>query len=702
MAIIEFQFRKSAFLNYFKAEINRRRLPFPTLDIITLPQVKGHLLEQIECIDCTTGETSGEGQIIVQVKLAIHYHTSLATIQAAGSLKRAVTERAEITFPVLISINLINQPDGTKKPQLQWSSASGLFSPGVLPMDLPDGINIQSAAVEANTDTIAIRLGSQPDDPVNAPVTNRLGNSEWVQLVSGQFIAEQLRDNLSTMLGKVLSSDIELSKAPTGEWVTIALPIVPWKVPYASASAEVNAIDQCILDIDISVALSLVLEFAASGHTLVSTLNVFWDADSTLCDTIGTLLLTPIGGIAIHVIAEDKASETILGKASTPDKFKKIGATDDSITYQSTANLLGPSDTFIVTGSEMNAEGLRVSGDIRNKPLPLGLSGGVSAATSGLHTDCHKKSVTVQFNPAELFLNDIGMDGPPRLLPPGILYNPAGAWIAVPFASNSWLDLALNFIDPPGGRLPAGTATSIIINTDCGVRWVDLGLVPHQHALPTEGDMIQMISKCMAKSDPWANGKMHLDWLVDPPNLLHEFDPVRQWTIDMRELPENTHLRFLAMDTNGRERTIGEVRGHRNLAVQLTSNANESLLILTSHHIVAPAPAVYQRWIVPFASVPLQEESLALSASEGIIGVREPGGKTLVIDLATAGVATAHHINSERPSTPVVQQLMTKLSRQEKRERAPWASAAQIDRETVAVVHGEQLLIGRLGKMTKM
>jgi hypothetical protein len=45
---------------------------------------------------------------------------------------------------------------------------------------------------------------------------------------------------------------------------------------------------------------------------------------------------------------------------------------------------------------------------------------------------------------------------------------------------------------------------------------------------------------------------------------------------------------------------------------------------------------------------------------------------------------------------------MTKLSREEKRERAPWASAAQIDRETVAVVHEEQLLIGRLGKITKM
>jgi hypothetical protein len=93
MAIVEFQFSKQAFLDYFKAEINRRRLPFPTLDVPLLPQLKGHLLEQIECLNSTAEAAAGDGQITVQVELAIHYHTSFATIRAAGSLKRAVTEQ---------------------------------------------------------------------------------------------------------------------------------------------------------------------------------------------------------------------------------------------------------------------------------------------------------------------------------------------------------------------------------------------------------------------------------------------------------------------------------------------------------------------------------------------------------------------------------------------------------------------------------
>ena len=77
MAIVEFQFRKQAFLDYFKAEINRLRLPFPTLDTFLLPELKGHLLEQIECLSCTADATTGEGQVTIQAELAIHYHTCL-------------------------------------------------------------------------------------------------------------------------------------------------------------------------------------------------------------------------------------------------------------------------------------------------------------------------------------------------------------------------------------------------------------------------------------------------------------------------------------------------------------------------------------------------------------------------------------------------------------------------------------------------
>ena len=153
-----------------------------------------------------------------------------------------------------------------------------------------------------------------------------------------------------------------------------------------------------------------------------------------------------------------------------------------------------------------------------DRPLLLGLQGSVSAPTSGLHIDCNKKSVTVESRPAQVFLNNIGMDGPPKVFPNGILFSPPGAWVAVPGTSNDWLDLALTFANPPG-RVPVGTATSVILDTDCGVRWVDLGVIPPDHKPPTAGDILEMISQCMAISDSWGLGVMNLGWLVDPPGI---------------------------------------------------------------------------------------------------------------------------------------------------------------------------------------
>jgi hypothetical protein len=702
MAIVEFQFSKQVFLDYFKAEINRRRLPFPTLDVPLLPQLKGHLLEQIECLNCTAEATAGDGQITVQVELAIHYHTSFATIQAAGSLKRAVTEQQLITVPVMISVKLVPQPGQAPKPQLQWLAAFGLLPPGIVPLDLPDGLNVQSAAVEASEDVIAIRLGTKPDDPVNAPITSRLGNSDWSQLISGQLITDQITASLSTTLASALSGDLEMSKSPSGSWLPDGIPILGWNAPGVLASAEVTAVDQCLFDIDISVSLSLIAQFEVSGHTLLTTLTLNWDADSTLCDVVGTLLLTPIGGIAIHVIAEDKASDAILGKAGTPERFHKIGDTDHSITYQSSSFLSGPSLSFVLTHSEVNREGLLVTGVVQNRPLPLGLQGSVSAPTSGLHIDCNKKSVTVESRPAQVFLNDIGMDGPPKVFPNGILFSPPGAWVAVPGTSNDWLDLALTFADPPGGRLPVGTATSVILDTDCGVRWVDLGVIPPDHKPPTAGDILEMISQCMAISDPWGLGVMNLGWLVDPPDLLYEFDPVRQWTIGVRELPEDVRLEFVAVGPNGEERVVGATGGRQNIAVQITTNANETLQIRTAEGLSAPAPVVFQRWIVPFASLPLASVPSVVSASDGMVGVRGPNGDTQVVQIAAGGVLSTQRLNGERQLDPNMGRLVNKLAREEKRNRGSWATAAQLDRQTVAVAHGQELLIGTVGPMTKM
>jgi hypothetical protein len=702
MAIIEVQFRKQAFLDYFKAEINRMRLPFPALNFPLLPQLQGKMLEQIECLNCSIEATAGDGQITIQTELAIHYHTSLATIRAAGSLKRAVTERLLSTIPVVLSIEFVPQPGSAPRAQLKWVAAFGLLPPGFVPLDLPAGITLLSAGIEAGADVIAIRLGTRADDPVRAPITSRLANSDWSQLVPGQLIADQLTANLSRTLATALSSDLELSKAPTGAWLNFPLPFQPWAPPFAIAQAEVTAVDQCLFDIDVDVALTLVAQLAVAGPSLVTTLTLTWDADSTLCDIVSTLVFTPIAGIAVHVIAEDKASETILGLPGSPAGFKKIGQDDDSVTYQSTGFISGPSSSFRLTHSEITGEGILSTGVLQLRPLPRGLQGSVTLPASGLRQDCNTRSVSVNFRPAEVYLNDIGMDGPPRLFNPGILVNPLGAWVAVPFAGNDRLELALKFVDPPGGRLPTGTPTSVIVQTDCGTRWVDLGTVPALRGEPTEAEISLMISRCMAISNPWADGIMNLDWLIDPnpPDPLHELDQLRQWTIGARDLPEDARLEFVAVTAGGAERVIGAIGGRRNIAAQVITRADETLQIRTAGTLAAPAPVVSQRWIVPIAALPLDDAPAFVGAAGNQVAVRGAKGDTQVFELAEGALRALRHDAGRAPAD--TGRLLTRLARAEQRNQEPWAAAAHLDRDTVALAYGGTLIIGTAGPSTRM
>lgn len=699
MPIVEFQFRKQAFLDFFKTELNRRPLPFPTLDYFLLPELKGHLLEQVECLACTVEPSAGDGHITVEVQLAIHYHTSLVTIQQAGSLQRAVTQQRIISLPVVISVELVPRPNGVAEPQLRWGDAYNFFPASVVPLRLPQGINFQAAAIEASEDVVAVRLGTDIADRVRAPIVVQLDGNDWSQLVAGQLISEQVTARLADAFSAPLPAPLEVSEHPSGAWIPIRIPLSPWNPPFVLAHAEVTAVDVCVFNIDVSCSLTMVAEFEVSGKSQITTITLSWDLDTTLCDIALTLGWTPFMGIAFHVVAEDKLSEAMVGGLTVPAPFHKINETDHSVSYRSSSLINGPSANFLPTHAEFNAEGFLVSGSIQNNRLPLGLQGFVSTPTSTLSVDCSTRSVSVDFVPAQLFLHDIGMVRP-KLFSPGILFKPADAWVALP--RDNFEELELTFLDPPGGRLPAGTATSVFVHTDCGVRWVDLGVIPPDHAPPTTDDYVQMISQCMAIQDPWGDGVMNLDWLIDPPDLLREFDPIRQWTFGVRELSEGTHLEFVAVALDGTERVIGAINRRQNIAAQITTTADETLQVRMVPRGAAAAPMVFQRWIIPVASITLSESPIAVSASGGMVGLRTSDGETDIIQIDSAGVAKMERLNPQLLSNASVQHVLTHLTREERRNRKPWASVASLNRETVAVVHGTELVIGTAGPMRKM
>ena len=137
--------------------------------------------------------------------------------------------------------------------------------------------------------------------------------------------------------------------------------------------------------------------------------------------------------------------------------------------------------------------------------------------------------------------------------------------------------VVLTFRDPPGGRLPAGTATSVYLFSNYGVRWVDLGTIPAlSPELLVQLDARKLMnSYCDSISNPWAGGLTEFTWvdpLLDPDYLERQagLGRLRLWSVGLRDLPETARVELLAIGPEGRERQLGVIEGRRNVALEGT------------------------------------------------------------------------------------------------------------------------------------
>ncbi len=687
MAIIELQIRRDAFINFFVNEINRQRLPARSVDAFS--DIKDKLLQRIECTRATVEPSAGTDRVVVQADLVFH-HNTLAEVRAAGSLQLPVTAKFERTLPVTIAIAF----DTNGVPSVGWSIMGGAVPGRTIPLDLPAEIDIVSGAVVADEAIVAIRLGTRTDDPVTDIIVNRLGTADWAQLIGGQALADLFTHHFADAIGGSISDDLTLDTPAAGAWLP-AFGALPAR---AAVSATVVAVDECVFDIDVPVDLQLVATFQPSGASLVTTLTISWEPDSTACEIVAGLLMTPIASIAINQIAQDKTSERLLGTAQPFEEFTEIARTDESISYQRTTVTDTVSPRFVLERTEITDEGILTAGSLSLQSARRSLEGEVTLPSSGLERDCGRKTVTVKFRHPAASLRDIGVEGgPPRLLQDGVLFDPPGCWRIVPGPSNTWLDLTLAFVDPPGGRLPAGTATSVFLHTDCGLRWLDLGTIPADRPAPSTGEIAEMLSRCMAISDRWGMGVLNLHWLVDPPDLLWGLDPLRLWTVAARGIPPGTPIEFIAVGGDGRERRLAVHEARTDFAVDLVTAATETLQIRTARELDAPAPAVWQRWMVPFAEVPVHSERVHLASAGRLIGVGREGGDPLVIDMGPDRRLRAKSISDAKGDARLTR-LQAALGRSSRHggAAAGAGTTARIDRETVAVIDRGVVRVGRV------
>jgi hypothetical protein len=387
-----------------------------------------------------------------------------------------------------------------------------------------------------------------------------------------------------------------------------------------------------------------------------------------------------------------------LGSGVDPNGFREIGRGDQSITYRQQKMLSTPAP-LVITASGFNNEGLMVSGGMTYAQTGVGLQGWVQPATSGISISCSPRRVTVRFNPPQVGLIDHNDPGSPPRIFPDTLVVPANAWVVRPGTGNDTLETLITFADPPSGRLPVGTATSVYLSTDCGMRWVDLGSIPADHAAPTISDAAAMVSACMAKSAAWKERVLSVKWLPRPVGDTKSGPVIRQWLIGLVGTAEHTQLQFVAIGPHGAERLIGTAEGQENLAAHVTTAGNETLEVRSNHNRNLAPEVVAQRWISPIASLRLHELPSAIAANAGLLALRGNDGSTSLVEINAQGDLHAIPLATLARLPNGGASLIEELDRSQRNGKQSWHSMAQLDAHTIGVVHGDHLLVCSTGEL---
>jgi hypothetical protein len=93
---------------------------------------------------------------------------------------------------------------------------------------------------------------------------------------------------------------------------------------------------------------------------------------------------------------------------------------------------------------------------------------------------------------------------------------------------------------------------------------------------------------------------------------------------------------------------------------------------------------------------------VTVASSGGVIGVRDRGGQTRLIDAGPDGRARVRVADGRMRTDPAFLRLQGALDREGRRGLGTWAVAARVSGDMVAVAHRGNLLIGAAGPAVQM
>lgn len=650
MALVELQVAEATFFELIRAEAIRIPLPGAALDqLAAFGQLTGEgelFVERLECTGvahATATPATGPvapGQLLLALDVTVHL-TSAARALAAGHL--APPSTIPFAAKVWMRLALVEQH---LEYQLVASEPGGLTGGGVLPLRLqvpillpmfsPGSSGYFPRALGSGPGVIALRIATRFEDDVLAPVVSRLGANAWGLFVPGAVISQQLVFALWTAATEAVeaatSPELAKTEEPNGSWSA--------GERRAHAAVGLKAVDAGPADFDLPFRIEATLTpstaVAGTGAVFRMDTRLQWFAEGLL-DDLG--------------LAQDPINEAIAKQLQRPpDGMEELSRGDDFVEYRITAYLDAPSSrtfTGAIASAAVDGSGVAVAGPITVRPPPSA-TWTVELPYWHVTGDCRSKSARQVLEPAHVTL--VGSDPwyELHLRHESVLYPPA-FWDprqerSMPGALPVTLDVALR---PPSGALgdvPAGVATSVVLVTSVGVRWVALGVTPARPEVSEEellGETFQLVSTCMAISDRWGMGVLNLDWLVDPPAREGVLPPLQEWRIADHGLDQVASVELAAVDARGARRSLGRapvVSGV--LAVRAVTAADEGLELRADGPVATRRPpAVEHRWIEPTLVVPGQVDVRAFALDGASLRVLREDGvlEELALD---AGAAT--------------------------------------------------------------
>jgi hypothetical protein len=462
-------------------------------------------------------------------------------------------------------------------------------------IDLPDVAGTTLTAVNAGVATHSsgvVALLAELSAPTIASV------AVWQAFFSGNFAARAgdwsmliPKDLLVSVVDDAITDAVDALPDSNPTIEVVSEPVTSWGLAGPQSTARINSVDACpVGSSDIAADLSFVVEFALGSDGLQVTVIMSWDlidSDVLLCGlamvalpglglvVLGAVVLGPVGAvigvvltiaglIAALVVISDKAHGKLGQGAGNVDPgsfdLKVVEEDDEHAIFQGSApldlTLPGMKPTAIMT----MPDGLLVMGSLDVAPHVERSLKSIGESAFGWHEGYSCSAQQYVHEPIDATVALMDPSNVPVVAQAAVLNDPSGDFSA---KVSMWAIAGPTGFYSPGFVVSAhavtiptpGSDCELLISTNSGVRYANLGQLGEQSGEPSADDLIKAKVGCFKTQLRGPKKWLEVQWLVDPPYDL-PIERIHVWDLVVHDVAVGTPIELALVDAAHRPRVV--------------------------------------------------------------------------------------------------------------------------------------------------